>query len=60
MGKAKEKIGFSKKAEAEFSKTEEALGKAALNIVAKTKKNNSYLIIADKNGKPQKIPAKDL
>jgi hypothetical protein len=60
MGKAKEKIGFSKKAEMEFSKTEEALGKSALNIVAKTKRNNSYLVIADKDGKVKKIPAKDL
>lgn len=60
MGKAKEKIGFSKKAEDEFSKTEEALGKTALNIVAKTKKNNSYLVIAGKDGKVKKIPAKDL
>ena len=60
MGKTKEKIGFSKKAEAEFSKTEEALGKTALNIVAKTKKNNSYLVIAGKDGKVKKIPAKEL
>ncbi len=60
MGKSKEKIEFSKRAKAEFSKTEEALGKTALDIVAKTKRNNSYLVIADKNGKVKKIPAKDL
>jgi hypothetical protein len=60
MGKSKEKIGFSKKAEAEFSKTEDALGNTALSIVAKTKKNDSYLIIAGKDGKVKKIPAKDL
>jgi len=60
MAKAKEKQGFSVKADTEFSKTEKALGKAALNVVAKTKKNNSYLVIADKDGKVKKIPAKDL
>lgn len=60
MAKANDKQGFSVKAETEFSKTEKALGKAALNIVAKTKKNNSYLVIADENGKVKKIPAKDL
>jgi hypothetical protein len=60
MAKTKEKQGFSVKAETEFSKTEKTLGKAALNIVAKTKKNNSYLVVADKSGKVKKIPAKDL
>ena len=56
----KQQLGFYVKAETEFSKTEKAICKAALNIVAKTKKNNSYLIIADKNGKIKKIPSKDL
>ena len=60
MGKTKNKIGFSDKAETEFLKTDKALGKAAMNIIAKTKKNNSYLVIADKDGKIKKIPAKDL
>ena len=60
MAKSKEKRGFFVKAETEFSKTEKALGKAAMKIIAKTKKNNSYLVIADKNGKVKKIPFKDL
>lgn len=60
MGKTKEKIGFSEKAEIEFLKTQKALDKAALNVIAKTKKNNSYLIIGGKNGEVKKIPAKDL
>lgn len=41
-------------------KLEKAFKKIAENIIAKTKKNNSYLVIADKNGKVKKIPAKDL
>lgn len=60
MGKTKEKIGFSEKAELEFNKTEKALVKVAGNVIAKTKKNNSHLVVADKNGKVKKIPAKDL
>ncbi|MBX9783391.1 MAG: hypothetical protein K2X48_08875 [Chitinophagaceae bacterium] len=60
MGKVKEKIGFSEKAEKEFSKTQKALTKAAVNIIAETKAKNSYLVIADKKGNIKKIPAKDL
>ncbi len=37
-----------------------ALDKAIKNVIAETKSKNSYLVIADKNGKIKKIPAKDL
>ncbi len=37
-----------------------ALDKAIKNVIAETKAKNSYLVIADKNGKIKKIPAKDL
>ena len=41
-------------------KIQVALDKAIQNLVAETKAKNSYLVISDKNGKIQKIPAKDL
>ena len=37
-----------------------ALDKAIQNVIAETKAKNSYMVIADKNGKIKKIPAKDL
>ena len=60
MRKAKEKIGFSEKADMEFNKTEKALLKVAANVISKTKKNNSHLVVASKGGKVKKISAKDL
>jgi hypothetical protein len=37
-----------------------ALDKAIKNVIAETKAKNSYMVVADKNGKIKKIPAKDL
>ncbi len=37
-----------------------ALDKAIKNVISETKAKNSYLVIADKDGKIKKIPAKDL
>ena len=37
-----------------------ALDKAIRNVIAETKIKNSYLVVADKQGKIKKIPAKDL
>lgn len=37
-----------------------ALDKAIEKVIAETKAKNTYLVIADKNGKIKKIPAKDL
>jgi hypothetical protein len=37
-----------------------ALDKAIKNVIAETKAKNSYLVIADTDGKIKKIPAKDL
>jgi hypothetical protein len=60
MGKVKEKIGFSAKAQKEFAATEKAFKKLSSNIIAKTKKNNSYLVVSDEDGNVKKIAAKDL
>ena len=37
-----------------------AAEKARKKLIEKEKKENGYLIIADKNGNPIKVPAKDL
>ena len=37
-----------------------ALDKAIEKVIAETKAKNTYLVIADKNGKIKKIPAKNL
>jgi hypothetical protein len=34
--------------------------KVRKKLIAETKAKNSYLVVADKNGKIKKIPAKDL
>jgi hypothetical protein len=60
MGKTKEKIGFSEKADTEFLASQKALHKNGLSIVSKTKQNGSHLVIADEDGNIKKIPAKDL
>ena len=39
---------------------EEGLKKTAQKLIEKEKKNNGYLIVAGKDGKVKKIPAKDL
>ncbi len=60
MGKVKTNLDFSKKFKEEDTLIEKALKKAGGYIIAETKAANSYLVIADKNGKVKKIPAKDL
>ena len=49
-----------KKKESLTGKIQIALDKAIEKVVAETKAKNSYLVIADKNGKINKIQAKDL
>lgn len=40
--------------------TKEGLKATKKKLIKETKKQKSYLIVADKNGKIKKIPAKDL
>lgn len=49
---------LSEKAKSEVLKNEEVMNKTALSVVAKTKKNNSYLAITDKRCKIKKLPPK--
>lgn len=49
----KKKEDLSEKMQEGFKKTREKL-------VVETKKNNSYIIVSDKNGNIKKISAKDL
>lgn len=60
MGITKKNIEFSKDHVELMTKTANALKKVSDNIIAQTKAKNSYLVIADENGKIKKIPAKDL
>ena len=53
-------MSIVKKREDLSGKIKIALDKAIQNLIAEKKKKNSYLVIADKNGNIQKIPAKDL
>lgn len=53
-------MNIVKKREDLSGKIKVALDKAIQNLVTETKAKNSYLVIADKNGKIKKIPAKDL
>jgi hypothetical protein len=41
-------------------KIEAALDKAIKKVIAEEKARNGYLVVADKEGKIKKIPAKDL
>lgn len=60
MGNIKEHIGFSQKFLEESDAIEKGLKKTSKKLIAETKKNNSYIIVSDKNGNIKKIPAKDL
>lgn len=60
MATIKGKIGFSAKADKDFELTQNTLKKVTQHLIKKTKARNGYLVIADKNGKIEKIPAKDL
>ena len=53
-------MSSSKKREDLSDKIKVALDKAIEKVIAETKAKNAYLVIADKNGKIKKIPAKDL
>ena len=50
----------NKKKESLTGKIQVALDKAIKNVIAETKAKNSYMVIADKDGKIKKIPASDL
>jgi hypothetical protein len=60
MGKIKENIDFSDKFKHETKIIEEGLKKVSEKLIAETKKENGYLILADKEGNIKKVPAKDL
>ena len=50
----------TKKREDLSDKIQVALDNAIKKVIAETKAKNSYLVIADKDGKIKRIPAKDL
>ena len=60
MGITKKNIAFSKKHKDLSMLLESGLKKVSKKLVAETKKNNGYLIIADKNGEIKKVSARDL
>lgn len=60
MGKTKKDIDFSKKHKELSAALEEGLKKVSEKLIAETKKENGYLILADKEGNIKKVPAKDL
>ena len=60
MEAIKKQIGLSKKHHDLSAEIDKALKKVSENIIAETKKLNSYLVVSDKDGNIKKIPAKDL
>ena len=60
MEKIKTGIGFSKKHEELGRSVDAALRKVSKKLIEETKKENGYLVVADKKGTVKKIPAKDL
>ena len=60
MGKTQEHIGFSEKFLKEKKAVDAALKKVSKKLIEETKKQNSYLVVADKKGIIKKIPASDL
>lgn len=60
MGKTKANIEFSENFLKEGKAIENAHKQITQHLIAETKATNSYLVVADKDGKVKKIPAKDL
>jgi len=60
MEKTKNNIIFSNTHKELRDAAEAALNKVSKKLIEETKKENGYLIVADKNGTVKKIPAKDL
>ena len=60
MGTIKKNIGFSKKDQELSDALKKGLKEVSEKLIAETKDTNGYLVIADKNGKVKKVPAKDL
>ncbi len=60
MGKTKEHVEFSKKFLEESKAIEKGLQKVSEKLIAETKKNNSYLILSNKDDNIKKVSAKDL
>ena len=60
MGKTKEHLGFSEKFLHEKEAVDAALKKVSKKLIRETKKENGYLVVADKKGIVKKIPGKDL
>jgi hypothetical protein len=60
VGTTKKSIAFSKKHQALSAALEKGLKKVSKKLIAETKKNNGYLVLADKDGKVKKVAAKTL
>lgn len=60
MGVTKKSITLSSAHMQLMEKTDKALKKVSADIVAETKKLDSYLVVSDAGGNIKKIPAKDL
>jgi hypothetical protein len=60
MGTTRKSIDFSEQHKEWSKATKKALKKVSEKLVAKTKEQNSYLVVSDENGNVKKVPAKDL
>ena len=60
MEKIENRINFSKKHQDLSRSADAALKKVSKKLIEETKKQNGYLVVADKKGIVKKIPAKDL
>lgn len=60
MGKIKNNIGLSEAHKELGHKVDEALKEVSKKLIAEAKATNGYLIVADKDGQPKKVWAKDL
>jgi hypothetical protein len=60
MEKTKRDIIFSAKHNQLRESTNTALKKVSKKLIEETKKKHGYLIFSDEDGKPKKVPAKDL
>lgn len=60
MEKTEKDINFSKKFIERSNAIDEGLKKVSEKLIAETKKENGYLIIADDEGNIKKVYAKDL
>lgn len=59
MGKVKNEIEFSPSTQKLFMEIEKGLKKVSQKLIAEEKTRDGYLVVSDKKGHVQKIPAKD-